>query len=150
VNVRNNYQAMTEQRKRALLDVTQLSPGFCCQGILGMFLDRYFVAEVLARKILSFYQDDTGKTHSDKVQLQQLIAAISYFGIAASNIDIRTMFLGGDGRRATKSARQLRNGYVHSLSSADRNEIEDRSKVLIRLLDNFIIASSMRFTMTDD
>lgn len=129
------------QRNGALVEITQRAPGFSCQGSLGMFLDHYFVAEVLARKIMSFYQDDTGKTHSDKMQIQQLNAAISHFNFALSEKDIRTLFLGGEGQRDTKSARQLRNGYVHSLSSADRREIEKNASTLISLLNNFIITA---------
>lgn len=130
------------QRKGVLIEITQRAPGFCCQGNLGMFLDRYFVAEVLARKLMSFYQNDTGKTHFDKMQIQQLNAAISHFGVVFSERDIRTLFLGGEGQRDTKSARQLRNGYVHNLSSADRCEIESNASALTFLLNNFIVAAS--------
>lgn len=108
-----------------------------------MFLDRYFVAEVLARRIMSYYQDDTGKTHSDIMRIQQLNAAISHFGITFSKKDIRALFLGGEGLRGTKSARQLRNGYVHNLSSDDRCEIEINASVIILLLNDFIVAAGV-------
>lgn len=129
---------LSAQRRGALIEITQRSPGFLCQGDLGAFLDRYFVAEVLARKVMSFYQDDTMKPGSDKIQVQQLSAAIGYFGIIFQESDIRTLFLGGKGLRGSKSARQLRNGYVHSLSAEDRVEIERMTPLLKDMLNRFI------------
>jgi hypothetical protein len=115
-----------------LIEINQRSPGLLCQGDLGAFLDRYFVAEVVARKVTAFYQDDTKKQCSDKVQIQQLGAAILHFGIIFPESDLRTLFLGGEGLRGNKSARQLRNGYVHSLSVEDRSEIERTAPALKR------------------
>lgn len=129
---------LSAQRRGVLIEITQRSPGFLCQGDLGAFLDRYFVAEVLARKVMSFYQDDTKKSGSDKIQVQQLSAAIRYFGIIFPESDIRTLFLGGEGLRGNKSARQLRNGYVHSLSAEDRVEIERMAPLLNDMLNRFI------------
>jgi hypothetical protein len=127
-------------RKRILSEISQRTPGFCCQGKLGMFLDCYFVAEVLARKNISFYQDDIGKTHSKNWSISQLNATISHFGLVFSKNDIRTLFLGGEGLRGIKTARQLRNGYLHSLSFEDRSEIESNASALITLLERFIVA----------
>lgn len=124
-----------------MIEITQRSPGLLCQGDLGAFLDRYFVAEVMARKVTAFYQDDTNKQSSDKIQVQQLGAAFRHFGIIFPESDVRTLFLGGEGLRGTKSARQLRNGYVHSLSVEDRAEIERMTPVLKHLLNGFISAT---------
>lgn len=133
--------ALSAQRRGVLIEITQRSPGFLCQGDLGAFLDHYFVAEVLARKVISFYQDDTKKPSSDKIQVQQLSAAIRHFGIIFLESDIKALFLGGEGLRGTKSARQLRNGYVHSLSVEDRVEIERMTPVLKHMLNGFINAT---------
>ena len=133
--------ALSAQRRGVLIEITQRSPGFLCQGDLGAFLDLYFVAEVVARKIASFYQDDTNKPRYDKIQVLQLGAAIRHFKIIFPESDIRTLFRGGEGLRGTKSARQLRNGYVHSLSAEDRIEIERRAPVLKDMLNRFINAT---------
>lgn len=133
--------ALSAQRRGVLSEITQRSPGLLCQGDLGAFLDLYFVAEVLARKVTSFYQDDTKKPSSDKIQVQQLSAAIRHFGITFPESDIKTLFLGGEGLRGSKSARQLRNGYVHSLSVEDRAEIERMIPVLKHMLNGFISAT---------
>lgn len=128
----------------ALSEITQRSPGFLCQGSLGEFIDRYFVAETVARKLSLYYQEDDNKTKSDRLQVQQLRAALSHFSIVFSEQDVQALFAGGDGKRNTKSARQLRNGYVHSLSSGDRKEIEEKSVKLNPLLAEFIAAICYR------
>lgn len=135
--------ALSAQRRGVLIEITQRSPGLSCQGDLGAFLDRYFVAEVLARKVTSFYQDDTKKQKpsADKIQIQILGAAIRHFGIIFPEPDIKNLFLGGKGRRGAKSARQLKNGYVHSLSVEDRAEIECVTSVLDPMLNVFISAT---------
>jgi hypothetical protein len=132
---------LSAQRREVLLEVTQRSPGLSCQGDLGAFLDRYLVAEALARKVVSYYQDDTKKPSSNAIQVQQLSAAIRHFGIIFSESDTRTLFFGGEGLRGKKSARQLRNGYIHSLSAEDRVEIEQMAPLLIEMLNGFINAS---------
>jgi len=129
---------LSVQRRGVLNEITQRLPGFSCQGVLGAFLDHYFVAEVLARKIMSFYQEDTNKSCLDKIQVQQLSAAIKYFKVSFPELDTRVLFLGGEGLRGNKSARQLRNGYVHSLSAEDRVEIERMAPQFNEMLNRFI------------
>lgn len=132
---------LSSQRRGILIEITQRFPGFSCQGDLGAFLERYFVADVLSRKVMSFYQDDIKKLRSDKIQVQQLSAAVRHFGIIYTELDLRTLFLGGEGLRGSKSARQLRNGYVHDLSAEDRVEIERMAPVLNDMLNSFIHAA---------
>lgn len=132
--------ALSAQRRGILIEITKRAPGLSCQGDIGVFLDCYFVAEVLARKVSSFYQDDTNKPSSDKIQVQQLGAAIRHFGIVFPEADIRKLFLGGEGPRGTKSARQLRNGYVHGLSVEDQSEIERMTPVFVNMLKSFFSA----------
>jgi hypothetical protein len=132
---------LSAQRRAVLTEVSQRSPGLACQGDLGAFLDLYFVAEALARKLTTFYQDDTNKPRLDKIQIQQLEAAIKYLRINFQAADTRTLFLGGEGLRGARSARQLRNGYVHSLSSEDRVEIEQTAPKLKGMLSSFIRAA---------
>ena len=130
--------SLTKQRQSALAEVVQRATGFSCQGSLGAFFDQYLISEALARKLQLYYQSDTGKSASENIQLKQLNAAIQYFNINFSETDARALFLGGEGKNENKSARQLRNGYVHSLSQTDREAIERNIKTLNKLLRNFI------------
>jgi hypothetical protein len=129
---------LSQKRKALLIDIARNQPGLSCQGVLGLFLERYFASEAIALKIQSYYQTDTGKSNLDKIQITQLNAALAYFSIEFQSIDIKTVFHGGPGKQGVKSARQLRNGYVHSLNSADRVEIEANSKHFVDLMDSFI------------
>jgi len=116
------------------MEISERTPGLQCQGKLGSFLDAYFVAEALAKKIQQFYQNDKNRPDSDKVETKQLAAAHRHFSIPMNEDDIRSTFAGGPGTRGSKSARQLRNGYVHSLSPNDREEIEKNFHVIHALL----------------
>lgn len=132
----------TKQRQAIFKDIANSDPGFSCQGKLGMFFDHFLVSEALARKILMFYQDDTDKPRSENIQVHQLIAAQKHFSIPFAETETKKIFLGGTGLRGSKSARQLRNGYIHSLSSPDRIEIESKSIEFSTLLGQFIYSAS--------
>ena len=130
------HLALTTRRCSALLEIATRSPGLGCQGLLGQFLDHYLVAESLATKLQYYYQVDTGQKSTDKIHVNQLIAAQRHFSLQFEDLRTKEIFLSGPGNGGCKSCRQLRNGYVHSLSVSDREEIEDRSKsLLIDLVD---------------
>lgn len=134
----DSTEIISSRRRNALAEITARMPGLSCQGSLGQFLDRYFVAESLATRLQNYYRADTGQRDADKIQISQLVAAHHRFSLHFTDDQARELFLGGSGKQGTKSARQLRNGYVHSLSSADRFEIESRSLVLVADLDAYI------------
>jgi hypothetical protein len=136
----NTNATLTKLRQTIILDLISRMPGLTCQGKLGAFLDAYFVAEALARKLQSFYQTDTGKPTSDDLQITQLNAALRHFSVDYSPDDVREIFLGGKGNSGVKSARQLRNGYVHSLNDDDRAEIEENSRKITTLINLFVQA----------
>ena len=87
---------------------------------------------------MSFYHEDTKKSGSCDIQVQKLGAAIKYFKVGFSEPDTKVLFRGGEGLRGSKSARQLRNGYVHGLSAEDRIEIERKAPRLNAMLNRFI------------
>jgi hypothetical protein len=127
---------LTTRRCSALMDIASRSPGLGCQGLLGRFLDNYLVADSLATKLQYYFQVDTGQKSTDKIHVNQLIAAQRHFSLAFEDLRTKEIFLSGAGTGGCKSCRQLRNGYVHSLCVSDREEIEKRSKsLLIDLVD---------------
>lgn len=131
---------LTGRRCNALLDIVGRTPGLGCQGKLGCFLDRYLVAEALAIRLQSYYQADAGLASTDKVLVNQLLAAQRNFAFIFDDLRTKEIFLGGTGTCGSKTCRQLRNGYVHSLSNADRREIEARSTPLLAALTDYIDA----------
>lgn len=136
----NTNATLTKLRQTIILDLISRKPGLACQGELGALLDVYFVAEALARKLQSFYQTDTGKATSDDLQITQLNAALKHFSVDYPLDDVRVIFLGGKGKSGVKSARQLRNGYLHGLNDDDRAAIEKNSTKITNLINLFVQA----------
>ena len=106
-----------------MLQVAMRRPGFSCQGPLGEFLDDYLVAESLLRRLISYYAKDTSRTESEKLETRQINAALKHFNLNITASDVDEAFKGGPGKRGFKSARQLRNGFLHDLNPEDRNEV---------------------------
>lgn len=135
---KKQQDALNKQRNKELRSVQLLDPGFSCQGIVGEFIGTYIQSEVFAKKLQTYYRTDTGKSGKEDLNLGTLKAAIKHFKISVSETDISELFRGGAGKRGNKSARQLRNGYLHALSLEDKNEIEERANKLISKLKLFI------------
>lgn len=129
---------LIKKRLIELEKVIDLHPGFSCQGMIGDFISKYIICEVLARKIQSYYLRDNKKREVDKIQTQQLSAALRTFELTFDQESLKVLFRGGEGKRGTKSARQLRNGYLHSLSTNDKTEIEEKYQSYMLLMDQWI------------
>ena len=131
-------EALRVTRNKELNAVHALDPGFSCQGIVGEFIGVYIQSEVFARKLQKYYRTDTKKSGKDELQVKTLKAALKHFNIDIPENDITDLFSGGPGKRGSKSARQLRNGYLHALTSEDKIEIEAKSRSFISKLKNFL------------
>ena len=132
---------LTTQQRQALIKVVERVPGLACQGKLGDFLEKYLVAEAMARKILKFGAGTESGTVHQSLDLRLIQQAARSLSLGTSPEALRALFLGGVGIRGTKSARQLRNGYLHSLNQQDRDEIESRFLELASLLTSFMEAT---------
>jgi len=84
-----------------------------------------------------YYQTDKGYKKT-KLNTATLTDAIQHFGMYFSGDAVLMLFQGGEGKRGKKSAKQLRNGYLHQLSEADKNEIIDKDPSLIKEMEKFI------------
>lgn len=135
---RKQQDALTAQRNKELRIVHSLDPGFSCQGIVGEFIGIYIQSEVFAKKLQTYYRTDSNKTGKDELQINTLKAALKHFNILTLEDDIPNLFRGGPGKRGSKSARQLRNGYLHALSAEDKKEIESKANIFISKLRKFI------------
>lgn len=114
-------------RASKIRDIYKLKPEFSCQGPVGEFIDCYLLCEVMAKKLQKYYRRDLDKAEINDVQIQVLEAALKHFGVCFSFTEMKDIFSGGKGERGSKSARQLRNGYLHTLSEEDRKEILNRA-----------------------
>ncbi len=124
---------LSVKQKKELLNIAKLEPGFKCQGKVGLFLDNWLICEVLANRLIMYHKP--GKEPLIQWQYTQVISALKNFGIVYDDQKVEPVFKGGrKGKRGNKSARQLRNGYLHLLSENDKSEIESRSKELNDLL----------------
>ena len=98
--------------------------GLGCQGKLGTFIEKYVVCEATANKLAQFYKTDKKLKAGGILRKDELANSLKFFGIKVTQRDINTVFAGGSGKRGSKSARQIRNGFLHSISDSDRKEIE--------------------------
>ena len=141
---------LTSQKKSTLDEISKRKIGLECAGSIGIFIEKYIRCEALATKMISYYTEDSRKPRPKVLQINQIKATFKYYDIEhLEPLEIEKLFSGGEGHRGSKSARQLRNGYLHSLSPNDRKEIEDNISSLIVLMDQFIslfmIESSSKF-----
>lgn len=131
-------EALRIARNKELKSVLALDPGFSCQGLVGEFIGIYIQSEVFAKKLQQYYRTDTKKSGKDELQINVLKAALKHFNIPLPESDIPILFKGGPGKRGSKSARQLRNGYLHALSVEDKKEIMSKANSVIFKLRKFI------------
>jgi len=123
-----NKDKLSAKQIKELKKILRLSPMFHVQGKLGDFFDYYLMCEVTARKLIFF---KTGKT-SQTLYINSIDSTVKhYFPSQYTATPIDKIFSSGSkSGRNNKSCRQLRNGYIHSLSKEDKSEIESRIIVL--------------------
>ena len=125
--------SLSKKQETELLNIARSDPGFKCQGKVGEFLDNWLICETLAKRLILYLKQREPQKAS--WSYPELISALKHFGIDYDDQKVKPAFKGGDReKRGNKTARQLRNGYLHSLSIGDKNEIETRSTELTHLL----------------
>ena len=121
--------AVIRRRNNGLADAASKDPGFSCQGKVGEFIGLYLRCEVFATRLQHYYQTDK-QDKKTRLNTPALTKALEHFGLHIENNILLSLFKGAEGKRGKKSARQLRNGYLHQLSEADRNEIINKHSAL--------------------
>ena len=129
--------ALSKRRNKGLEDSVSKAPGFSCQGNVGGFIDMYLCCEVFATKIQHYYQTDSNLKKT-KLNIDYLRKSLQHFNLHFDEQCLSEIFRGGEGKRSCKSARQLRNGYLHQLSEADKNEILDKHRNLSASMKKFL------------
>ena len=105
---------------------------------IAQFISRYIDCEIIARRLIRFFKRDKEKRQVSSLYLPTLRRATTYFDIDVSEALLSGIFAGGEGKRGEKSARQLRNGYVHKKSPQDCEEMLANFNSWITLMDTFL------------
>ena len=129
--------ALIARRNLGLDSVSKNDPGFSCQGVVGEFIGLYLRCEVFATKLQHYYQTDKQPLQT-RLNTQSLSKSLEHFNLHFNSESLLLIYKGGSGKRGSKSARQLRNGYLHELSSADKNEIEKKHSEYVKLMKRFL------------
>jgi len=120
-------------RNKQFKKISNLNPK--CEGLVSEFIGTYIKAEIFAKKIQKYYKNDKKEKN---INISTLKNALNHFNIS-TNIDIDKLFKSGKPKRGEeKSARELRNGYIHSLSDNYINEIESNANFFIDELKAFM------------
>lgn len=130
--------SFTRIRRNSLNVIAAKRIGFGCQGKVGTFIDNYIVCEATATKLVQFYKTDKKFKSSGPLRKDDIHDALVHFGIQINKLDVGAVFTGGSGKKGTKSARQLRNGFLHSISESDRIEIEAKYAYFMKLMSEFL------------
>ncbi|MDO6840359.1 hypothetical protein Q4602_12815 [Paraglaciecola chathamensis] len=137
--------ALVNQRNKELEGVKGLDPNFYCEGDVGKFISLYLQSEVFAKKLQRYFRTDENIKGKDELNIAALKAAIKRFRLDFDESHVSELFKGGSGKQNEKSARQLRNGYLHSLSVSDKNEILKKAESFVSKLKVFL---SLRISAT--
>jgi len=121
--------ALRKRRNNGLSNVAFKNTEFSCQGKVGEFIGLYLICDIFATRLQNYYQTDK-QNKKTKLNMLTLTKALEHFGLHIENIILLSLFQGGEGKRGEKSARQLRNGYLHQLSESDKNEIINKHSIL--------------------
>jgi len=125
------------RRNAGLDDAVSKDPGFSCQGKVGEFIGLYLRCELFATRLQHYYQTDK-QYKKTGLNTGSLAKAFVHFKLHLEKIKLLSIFQGGGGKRGKKSARQLRNGYLHQLSDADKSEIIDKHSTLTAEMKRFL------------
>ena len=121
--------ALNQRRNTGLDDAEMKDPGFSCQGKVGEFIGLYLRCELFAIRLQHYYQTDK-QYKKGRLNTDMLSQALDHFDIPYDQDTLLSIFKGAEGKRGSKSARQLRNGYLHQLSEPDRLEIIEKHSTL--------------------
>ena len=128
---------LTWRRNQSLEAAAENDLGFSCQGIIGKFIGLYLRCEVFATKLQHFFQKDK-QFAEGHLNVRTLSKALRHFNLHFKEESLLLLLKGGHGEKGKKSARQLRNGFLHELSESNKIEIINKGPELIKLMESFL------------
>lgn len=137
---------LSAQQRRALQRQTKDAPP--ADAKVTEFLEAFCFFEALVRTIGKYYRARNGALPKSEVHeplnLDVVDRSFKHFGIALSAQELNLLLSSGSRKRGSKSARNLRNGVVHTWAKEDRTEICDRFARLKGVLDRGVEAIQRR------
>lgn len=164
---------MLPQRAKALKEVFAAKPDLTSEsdGELSAFLSAYFLCEALANKLIEYFENDNppmnvkskkikcsscgtenecpkkkASSHFKTLDVGKIKKALIHFSLDFPCDDTDTVFKSGNGIVGERTARQLRNGYAHSLSLCAREEIAERAPELLEIMMRFCTVVETRIS----
>ena len=104
------------------------------------FVEQFILCEIGIKTILSFYYKNRGEEKAIEnleMPITTIKAALKDAKITIDDDTINKMFKAKQ-KRGARSARDLRNGIVHDLNVRDIQEVIDRKKELLSIMEIFI------------
>ena len=169
---------MMIERTKALQCVLHAKPSLTTDIALFDFLSTYILCEALASKIIEYWATDLppksvrpGKLVAcsecgaeieravsrnkssgngfKTLDVGNLKKALIHFEINLPAESTDSIYKSGKGIVKQRTARQLRNGYAHSLSSSAKEEINERSRELLDVMEKFCTAVKAQISQSD-
>lgn len=162
---------MLPQRAKALNDVFAAKPDLTSDSELSDFLSAYFLCEALANKLIEYMETDDpprsakpkktkcsscgtenecpkkkASSHFKTLDVGKIKKALIHFSLDFPCDDTDTVFKSGNGIVGERTARQLRNGYAHSLSPYAREKIAERAPELLEIMMRFCTVVETRIS----
>ncbi|TXI27986.1 MAG: hypothetical protein E6Q60_08375 [Nitrosomonas oligotropha] len=170
---RSSTDRILPQRAIALKEVFDAKPDLTSESDsdLAAFLSAYFLCEVLANKLIEYFETDNPpanvkskiehsetdnpptnvkskkkKSQFKTLDVRKIKRALTHFSLDFPCDDTDTVFKSGKSKVGKHTARQLRNEYIHSLSLSARKEIAERTPELLGLMSRFCTVVKTRIS----
>ena len=106
------------------------------------FLDKFTLCDVTCKAYVEKYKkakkvDDKGKEIKPVLDMRIIPTAFAYFDMSIDK-HILTPVFGADKGKGHRSCKKIRDALVHSLSSAELEEMHERYSSLIKQMDAFL------------
>lgn len=113
-------QCEIQARRNRLLTAYRL-PGFSCEGDVGSFIDSYLACEYIINRLAEMFYADVNRIKPAFLSLKDMNEILRHFNLLGrgpnqiSYSDLGNLFSGGGGTAGQRSAKQLRNAYLHNI-----------------------------------
>lgn len=144
INEKPQNKRLDKRRKKEIAKILSNRYSIYENDKLGNFISLYIDSEATAKKYVQYYKKDKKQKSTDKfesLKYSEVEKAVKYFGLNIDNKLIAQIFKSSNGKRNKKTPRQLRNGIIHSKSSKDIEEIEQRFDELSKLMEMWLNSS---------
>ncbi len=161
--IKQKRRNLTPKRIVALKALLSAKPDFASDHLLSSFLSSYLLCEALANRLVEYYELDVGaecmakekstlnnrkpeippakdskKNQFKTLRVPTIRKSINHFALHFASADLNSLFKSSNNPGENRTARQLRNSYIHSLSSNAHDEICSRIQEFLDTMGRFI------------